>query len=220
MTPHGTQLQWNWTPLPALVFPVLHTCSCHSISGEFLLPSLHTAILISSSFKSWSNLTSCINPSLPITPQRPLSTLKPHGTSAELIWPARVGIGHSGRLSSLWTLLLFWRKQSLPPTLEGQDVCILSEPPFQLRQGHVTEAEPIRFTHHTSKVKASGVRKQSPCGPQAVQGDTWETAVFSSQVSGGSGRVFTNLAPWHDLGHCSWLMLSKPDSPALREVWA
>lgn len=81
------------------------------------------------------------------------------------------------------------------------------------------------------------MKKQLLCSPQAVEDDAWGnncisflrlvmTAILAvvtaactdlSVPCGGNCGVFTNLAPWHGLGHCSWLIISSPDSPALLE---
>ena len=78
---------WNSAPVnldsqPALVFLALHSCSWHSIFREFLLPSLHRAMSISLSFKSWWNLPSSIKTFLVhYFWERPLSAPKRHGIS-------------------------------------------------------------------------------------------------------------------------------------------
>lgn len=102
-------------------------------------------------------------------------------SSAELTWPARLGQG-------VWVFLAGAQLLNPFPILE--DV----EPASHSRGWRCLYAFPISFSVKTRTLdrgwshqvhsphlegKASAMKKQLPRGPQAVQSDAWETAVFS-----------------------------------------
>lgn len=166
----------NLDSRPAVVFLALHSCS-----REFLLPSLHTAIPTSLSFKFWWNLTSSIKTFLVHHfSEWPLSAPKLHGISLL-----------QNSLDQLdWAWVFLTGAQLLNPFPILEEV----EPNSHSRGWRCLYAFPISFsvktrtldrgwTHQVHSLhlegKASARKKQLPCRPQAVQSDTWETPVFS-----------------------------------------
>lgn len=226
MTPPWNSAPVNLDSQPALVFLALLAHDIPSVENYPPIPThSHTnflilQVLMTSHFHIKTFLVHHFS-------EWPLSAAKLHGSisSAELTWPARLGMGFSGRCPASEPFPYF-EKQSLPPTLEAEDVCTLSPSPFQLRQGHLTEAEPIRCTHHTLKgrpvpwrssyrVTASSAEWYLGDGIVLFPGQWWElpTRLLCALWRQWQGLHQTSSVAW--FGPCSWLVLSKPDSPVL-----